>query len=183
MSVFSTPPKDQTMAILERHLSGDFRVFPMAQLHTPQDVVLSVAETIGVPLPADVSAHLTGQFPGIYVEAKEEVWPRAEQFAVGPFWSFLYGLHTFTASSESEDWMRIDFAAKQLHDATGIKVLPVLKIVGDADIYCVNEDSALVRFNHELGEFEPVDLGFFELFEREVRELRERTEWKKEANE
>lgn len=173
------PTEDQTMEIIERYLTGDFRAFPMAELRTPEDAVLSVAKQIGVPIPADVLAHLTGQFPGIYVEAKEEVWPRAKEFVVGPFWSFLYGLHTFTASPESEDWMRIDFVAKQLHDETGKKVLPVLKIVGDADIYCVNDETALVRFNHELGEFEPIDLGFFELFEREIRELGDRTERKK----
>lgn len=173
------PPKDQTTAILGRYLTGDFRAFPMAELRTSEDAVLTLAKQLGVPMPADVLAHLTGQFPGVYVEAKEEVWPRVKEFSVGPFWSFLYGLHTFTASPDSEDWMRINFVANQLHKETGKKVLPVLKVVGDADLYCFNENSELVRFNHELGDFEAIDLGFFELFEREVRELKERTERKK----
>ncbi len=173
-------PEDQTMAILDRYLTRDFRVFPMAEEPTSQQLVLSVAKKIGVTVPPEVLAHLAGQFPGVYVEAKEDVWPRAKEFAVGPFWSFLYGVHTYTASPESEEWMRMDVVAEYLYQETGEKVLPVLKVVGDADIYCINTQSSLVRFSHELGEFEPVELGFFELFEQEVRELTERTAKKKE---
>lgn len=186
MSIFSKliggspkPPEDQTTSILERYLTSDFRVFPMAENRTSQNAVLSIAKKIGVPMPTEVLAHLTGDFPGIYIAAKEEVWPRPKQFEVGPFWTFLYGLHTFTAYSKSEEWMRIDSVANQMQNETGKKVLPVLKVVGDADIYCANEDSELVQFDHELGEFKAIDIGFFDLFEREVRELRDRTERKK----
>ncbi len=188
MSLFSTlfgranpAVIDKTLDILQRHLNNDFRAMPMAESATSSETVQALADKLGVPLPAEVLAHLSGRFPGVYLEAKEEVWPRAEEFAVGPFWSFLYGLHTFTASADSEDWMRAEVIAQQLFDITGEMTFPVLKVVGDADIYCVNSASTLVRFNSELNEFEPIELSFFELLEQEVQALVARTEKMKQG--
>lgn len=173
------PLRDETEEILRRHLTGDFVVFPMAEAPTSPEAVLAVGRRLGVPLPAELLAHLSGRFPGIWVEAKESIWPRPKPYEVGPFWSFLYGVHTFTAAGESEDWMRMETAALELREQTGFTAMPVLKVVGDADLYCVDSGGQLVQFNHELDLLEPVELGFFALFEREVEELVKRVEQKK----
>ena len=34
-------------------------------------------------------------------------------YEVGPFWTFLYGLHSYAASEFSVDWMRLDFVARE----------------------------------------------------------------------
>ena len=174
----STSP-DQTEAILGRHLDADFTAFPMAEAKQSPDRLEAIGRKHGIKYPDEFSAHVSGRFPGIYVEVKEQVWPRPKVCDVGPFWSFLYALHTFTCAAESEPWMRLDDAATSFRSETGLSAAPVLKVVGDADVYCVNERGELVQFKLETNELEAVRLSFWELFEREVRELRERKDRKK----
>jgi len=162
------------MEILNRYLDKDFQVFPMAEGTASFDEVKQVGDKFGVVLPEEYVAHVCGQFPGIFVEVKENVWPRAKEFDVGPFWTFLYAIHTFTPRSESEDWMRMDHVTQELCDATGQVAVPILRIVSDADYYCVNQQGEIVRYCHETDELEPVAMGFWELFEYEIKELKER---------
>ena len=168
-------PKDQTEEILGRHLTQDFKVFPMAKEASSSDQVMAVAERLGVTFPQELVAHLCGRFPGIYVEAKEDVWRRPKPYDVGPFWTFLYAFHTYTVSADGEDWMRIDVAGRKFQADTGLPAVPVLKVVGDANCYCVSGSGDLVQFDHELGKLEPVDATFFQVFEREILALTKRT--------
>jgi hypothetical protein len=80
---------------------------------------------------------------------------------------------------ESEDWMRLEFVGEQFYEETGIKAVPVLKIIGDANLYCVNEAGKIVQYDHEQNIVEGIDLNFWELFEKELSELKERKEMKK----
>jgi hypothetical protein len=172
-------PPDRTVEILNRHLTRDFKVFPMAAAQLTANQVDDVSRSMGIPIPPELKAHLTGQFPGIFIEVKEEIWPRPKEFDVGPFWTFLYGLHSFTAAAGSEDWMRMDVAAAELRERTGLVAAPVLKVVGDADVYCVCTDGTFARLDHELGELKPVEGTFFDLLDLELGELRARAEKKK----
>ena len=160
--------KDKTVEILDRHLDGDFTVFPMA----PRTATEADIEKYRGVLPDDYLAHVTGEFAGIWVEAKEKVWRRPKEFEIGPFWSFLYGIHTFSPVADSEDWMRIDGDHKYPKGA-----LPILKVIGDADVYCVLKGK-IVRFNHETNELKPEKIDFWTLFERELAELKARKERK-----
>ena len=108
-------PPDQTREILARHLNADFRVFPLAEQRLRAEEVLDAGKRLGVPLPPEFIAHVAGEFPGVYVEAKAEVWPRPKELDVGPFWSFLYAIQTFTASPDSEEWMRMESVGHRLH--------------------------------------------------------------------
>src|SRR5262249_44230490 len=173
---------DETEAILGRHLDGDFIVFPMADRRGTTAQLEAIGSRFGVHYPAEFVAHVCGRFPGIYVEAKETVWPRPKQYDVGPFWSFLYGLHTYTPTSESEPWMRLDIVAQEFQDKTGLGGAPILAIVGDADVYCTTKHGSIVRFRHETNELETVAPGFWQVFEDEIRQLRERKD-KKRAGE
>jgi hypothetical protein len=173
------PLDDRTEAILGRHLDQEFRVFPMAESEQQISQIEAIGRELDVTYPLEFQAHVCGRFPGIFVEVKEEIWPRPEMYAVGPFWSFLYALHTFTPDFESEPWMRLDSAAAKFREDTGLHAAPVLKIVGDADVYCVDTYGKLVQFHHETLELEPIELSFWELFEREIRELRTRKDRKK----
>jgi hypothetical protein len=176
MNIF---PEDRTEAILAKYLDNDFKVFPMARASQPVYAIEAVGRTHSVQYPPDFSTHVCGRFPGIYVEVKEEIWPRPKAFDVGPFWSFLYALHTFTPDPSSEPWMRLDDAAARFQKDTGFVAAPVLRVVGDADVYCVDADGKLVQFRHETNELEAVGLSFWGLFEREVEELRKRKDMKK----
>jgi hypothetical protein len=130
-----------------------------------------IQQQFGVKFPKEYVAHATGRFPGVYVEVKEELWPRPQPYDVGPFWTFLYGIHTYTASELSESWMRLAVAAQEFQESTGQKAVPILKVVGDADVYCTDATGRICQFLHEQNTLEPVGLGFWELFEREIREL------------
>ena len=75
--------------------------------------------------------------------------------------------------------VNIDDAATTLQTESGLLAAPVLRVVGDADLYCVNPEGQLVQYRHETNELEPVGLTFWELFEREIAELRGRKDKKK----
>ena len=87
-------PEDQTEAILDAHLDRDFRVFPLAEARAVAAEVGSIAARLGVRYPREFVSHVCGRIPGLCVEVKEEVWPRPAAYDTGPFWSFLYALHS-----------------------------------------------------------------------------------------
>lgn len=172
------PLPDETSAILGRHLDSDFIVFPMADTATSPRQLAAIGIQYGVKYPPEFVAHVCGTFPGLYVEVKEELWPRPEAYDVGPFWSFLYAFHTYTSAPAGDDWMRLDAAAQSFQRDTGHRVAPILRIVGNANLYCVNADGAIVRFDHETDELEPVAMDFWRLLEHETSELRARKDQK-----
>jgi hypothetical protein len=180
--------EDKTLEILGKYLDKDFRVSPMAQNQSTIDDVKLIEKELQIKFPDEYVAHLLGEDAdvlkerGLYIEVKEEIWPRAKQYDVGPFWSFLYGIHTFTSSLESEDWMRLEFVGKQFFEETGIKAVPILKIIGDANIYCVNGIGQIVQYDHEQNIVEGINMDFWELFEKELSELKERKEMKIKEN-
>jgi hypothetical protein len=176
--------EDKTMNILEKYLDKDFRVSPMAPGKSTINDIAEIEKTLEIKFPEEYIAHLLGESAevlgerGLYIEVKEEVWPRAKQYDVGPFWSFLYGIHTFTASKESADWMRLENVGRQFIEDTGIKAVPILKIIGDANLYCTNETGKIFQYDHEQNTIEEAEMNFWELFEKELKELKERKERK-----
>ena len=101
--------------------------------------------------------------------------PRPRPYDVGPFWTVLYAVHTYTSAADSEPWMRLD-AAEEFQERTALIAAPVLRVVGDADLYCVDAEGSIVQHRHEEGALEPVGLGYWGLLDRELGALRERKE-------
>jgi hypothetical protein len=172
------PPADETTAILQRYLDADFIVFPMSDIPATSEQIAAIGRRFGVTYPAEFVAHVCGRFPGLYVEVKESIWPRPKEFDVGPFWSFLYAFHTYTPVADSPDWMRLDAAATTFQEKTDLPAAPILRLVGDANLYCVDANGAIVRFDHETGELQPVKLNFWQVFEHETSELLKRKKQK-----
>lgn len=166
------------MEILRAHLDGDFRVSPLSPSAVTPAHLDAVEAKLGVRYPDAFRAHVCGSFPAMYVEVKEALWPRPKLYDVGPAWSFAYGIHTFTPHPESEDWMRLDHAAEDLRSHTELRGAPILKIEGDADVFCVDERGALCRFDHEQLLLEPIEGDFWSLLDAELRALRERKDRK-----
>lgn len=175
---------DRTWELLNTYLDGDFRVLPMAPNKSSERDISDVEEKLGIKFPEDYKIHLLGDGDkllgarGIYVEVLESIWTRPTALDVGPFWSFLYGLHTYTACKESEDWMKLEVAGLEFIANTGIKAIPILKVIGDADVYCVDESSQVSRYRHEENEIEPANMTFWGVLEFELKELKERKERK-----
>jgi len=167
-------PRDQTEEIFARHFDGDFIAFPMAERRATLADIEAVEARAGVNLPPALVAHLLGRFPGAYVEVKESVWSRPKVLDVGPFWSFLYGLHTFTPVAESQEWMRLDHAAEQLATDCGVLAVPILRVVCDPDIYCIDTNGSIARHRHDTNDLEPVDGDFWQILDAEAAALAER---------
>ena len=169
---------DETELILDRHLDGDFYCAAAhADAPTEQELI-EVASRYGCRLPPEFLAHSCGPLSGIYVEVKENVWPRPKAYDVGPFWSFLYAVFVYGLAPEIPDWMNIDLAAAEFLSSTGQSRVPCLKIVGDADIYVFDSDGKISQWRHETDEFDPYAGSFFDLLEQEVGQLRQRKDQK-----
>lgn len=166
-------------AILRKHMDGEFSVFACGKDAPSETDIAAFERDIGYALPSDFRNFSKSQLGGLYVEVKEEVWPRAAKFEVGPFWSFLYGLAVYGFSPEIPEWMDMRRQADLFRRATDSTHVPFLKIMCDADLYCFGSDGRILRWEHETGEFRPVDGRFAELLDLELGELKTRKERKK----
>lgn len=175
-SLFGTP--DHTKGILDRYLDAHFYCVAARDSAPDKQTLEELGRRLACKFPKEFIAHSTNEFGGIYIEVKEEFWPRAEEFAVGPFWSFLYGLYVYGYTPEIPEWMNLDVAAKEFREMTGHPHVPCLKVIGDADIFAFTPTGDIVQWSHEADEFTPFDGSFFALLEQEVRELRERKDRK-----
>ena len=170
---------DRTWELMQKHL--DTKSFYMVSAHDSapsEDALQLAAAEFGCVFPAEFVAHSTNQYGGLYVEVKEEFWPRPKEFDVGPFWSFLYGLFTFNLSEDIPEFMDLAANAREFQSRTGIQAVPCLKIIGDADLYCFDEDGNIAQYNHELNQLESEDRSFFELLDDELGELVQRKDKK-----
>ena len=165
--------KDKTQDLLNTIWCDDYYIVAAGDSAPSKGNIEAFAKECGVKFPKEYVAHSINYFGGLYLEVKEDVWPRAKAGDVGPFWSFLYGLTTYAFSDEAPDWMRIDIAASEFKEM-GHSVVPILKVIGDADVYCVTDSGDIVRWSHEEDIFEPFKGTFFDLLSYELRELEER---------
>jgi len=174
-----TARKDKTQEILDKYLDADFSCFACGEDAPSEKELTELGKELGLQFPDEFIAHSTSKLGGIYIEVKEAIWPETKLYDVGPFWSFLRGLWVYGFGSAIPDWMNFAQAAKTFRQETGLQEVPFLKIIGDADVYCFAASGNIVRWNHELGEFDAINKSFFQLFEEEVRALKQRKERKK----
>jgi len=88
--------------IIEKHIkSGDCQLNACGKDNIPSEKdIKSFEKRIGYSLPNDFKDFSMTWLGGLYVAAKEEIWPRAKAYDVAPFWTFLYGGYM----SSSEDY-------------------------------------------------------------------------------
>jgi hypothetical protein len=168
-------------AILRKHMDREFSLFACGKDAPSEADIAAFERDIGHALPSDFRDFSKSTLGGLYVEAKEEVWPRAKEFDVGPFWSFLYGLAVYGFAHDIPEWMDMRRQTDEFRRATDSTHVPFLKIMGDADFYCFSSDGGISHWEHETGEFRPVNKGFTELLDFELAELGARKERKKAA--
>ena len=166
--------KDKTEDIINLIWNRDEYYLVAAGKDAPtKNEVIQLATKYGIKLQKDYFAHAIGRWGSPYLEVKDEIWPKHKAGDVGPFWSFLYGVYVYAYSPEAPDWMKIEIAAEEFK-SMGHQVLPILKVVGDADVYCFNKEGNIQRWSHEEDIFEAFDGTFFDLLEYEFNELDER---------
>lgn len=139
--------------------------------------IAAFEETIGFRLPAAFRQFTRSSLGGLYMEVRETLWPRAKPFAVGPFWSFRYGLKVFGISAEIPEWLDLRVQFAELAHPDGL--VPFLQVVGDADMWCFTPAGTIVRWSHEGGvPPEPQAGSFSDLLVAEIGELEQRLERK-----
>lgn len=141
---------------------------------TEADVAAFEAD-VGFRLPDEFREFTMSALGGLYMEVREEFWPRAKAYDVGPFWSFLYGLKVFGIAEGIPEWLDIRAQYREFKSAGFPDLVPVLQLVGNADKYCVNAGGRLIRWSHEEPEGREIeDMPFGDLLMREIRALEER---------
>ena len=165
--------------MLKKHLDKDFKLIACGK-HAPGKRVLKAFEKrFGVRFPEAFKVFSTSANGGMYIEVKEAIWPRPKAWDVGPFWWFLYGMFVYGFAKDIPDWMNMSKEADAFNKNVNPGYFPFLKVIGDADVYCFDRAGMIYRWDHELDEFNKIDMGFNELLEQEVKELKERKERKK----
>ena len=168
---------DRTWELLQKHLdSGSFYLVSSQDSAPSGETLLKVAKDLGCSFPEEYLVHATNKYGGVYVEVKEELWPRPKEFDVGPFWSFLYGLFVYSFASEIPEFMDIRRRGEEFQADTSLIAVPFLKIIGDADVYCFDQAGKIARWDHEQNLLEPQTKSFFEILDYELGQLRERKE-------
>ena len=148
--------------------------------HEPSDDDVTAFETtVGFRLPEEFREFTMSSLGGLYLEVREELWRRAKQFDVGPFWSFLYGIKVFGIAEDIPGWLDIRVQFKEMKDSGVPDLVPFLQLVGNADCYCFDSTGRIIEWSHEEPEERrAVTYAFSELLMREIEELEIRKQCK-----
>jgi hypothetical protein len=165
--------KDETENIINSVWCSDYYIVA-ARTNAPSiNDLKKFSKENEILLPKEFLAHASNFFGSFYLEVKEEIWPKSKLFDVGEFWTFLYGIFIYSFSEEAPEWMNISIATNKFKEM-GHHVVPILRVIGDADIYCLDKAGSIVRYSHEENIFEQFNGNFFELLKYEVNELNNR---------
>jgi hypothetical protein len=164
---------------MQKHLeSGVYTIVSAQQSAPSRDAIRAFGREVGCKLPDEFVVHSSGDYGGLYVEVKEELWPRPKVGDVGPFWSFLYGLYTLNLAAGIPEYMDLRANTLEFRRNTGLSLVPCLKLIGSADRYCFDQAGNLGHWDHETNDFSPGKKSFFETLDYELGELRGRKERK-----
>lgn len=136
--------------------------------------IYSLEAAVGFPLPAAFAAFCQ-RANGLCVMAREEVWPHAKEFEVGPAWTFWRGLVLLGIDApELPEWASISAQQRQLAEAGLPGILPVLKIVGDGSrIWGVDQAGTVVVID-DMTDPEPLEGDLTDLYAEQIAELMQR---------
>jgi hypothetical protein len=170
-------PLDQIASYFKTYDKKSYEVFAQQGAEPSTADVIAFESRIGFRFPADFREFAVHPLGGLYMVVKEELWPRAREYEVGPFWSFLYGLVVYGLSSQAPDWLQMGHAWRHMCDAGYPQFVPFLKVIGDPDPYCFTLDQRIVIWRHETPtEVEEVAKSFSEVLMFEIHELEQRKE-------
>ncbi len=168
-------PLDDVFEFFRHYDRETYEVFACQGNEPTDDDIVDFEREVGYRLPDDFREFTKSSLGGLYMAVREELWPRPKPYAVGPFWSFLYGLNVFGIATDIPDWLDIRVRWRQFRDQAWADLIPFLQRIGDADAYCFNTDGQIVEWSHdEPDERRVVDMTFPDLLLQEIHELDER---------
>lgn len=132
--------------------SYDSRTFQVVacQGNEPTEAHVAAFEAdAGFRLPDEFREFTVSGLGGLYMEVREEFWPRPKLYDVAPFWSFLYGLKVFGIAKGIPDWLDIRVRYREFKAEGFGDLVPFLQVVSDADKYCFDSAGRIIRWSHE----------------------------------
>lgn len=159
-----------------------FRAYDKAAFHVvacqgsepSESDVAAFERTAGLRLPEEFREFTKSPLGGLYIEVREELWPPAVAYAVGPFWSFLRAIKVFGIAARIPHWLDIRVQFEAFRELGRAQLVPFLQLEGDANMYCFDRSGAIAYWDHETSELEPVARSFSEVLLEELHELEER---------
>jgi hypothetical protein len=158
---------------------SSFAVFA-CQGQEPSEAEVSAFErVVGFALPPEFREFTMSPLGGLYMEVREELWPRPEPYEVAPFWSFLRGIKVFGIAKDIPEWLDLREQYKKFCDEGVSELVPFLQRLGDANRYCFNSRGQIIEWDHEQpGKRQLLEMSFSDLVMREINELEERKDRK-----
>ena len=136
------------------------------------DDVATFEKAIGFEFSDEFRDYLVHPLGGLVVEVVEKLWPRPKEFDVGPAWSFCFGLYAYSLSPEAPEWLSMQKAWDGMRVKGYPQYLPVLRLAGDADRYCLTKSGDLVIWRHETPDTpDAFDGDFLDALTYELTEL------------
>src|SRR5829696_308066 len=92
---------------------GCYSVFACQGNEPTENDVCAFEREIGFRLPDDFREFTKSSLGGLYIEVREELWPRAKLYDVAPFWTFLYGIKVFGIARDIPELLDIRHQLKK----------------------------------------------------------------------
>jgi hypothetical protein len=165
-------PLEDIHAYLSSYDRSSYNAVACKGQEPSEDDVAAFEASVGFPLPGEFREFTMSSLGGLYIEVREELWRRAKEFEVGPFWSFLYGIKVFGIAQDIPEWLDIRVQYQEMKDSGVIGLVPFLQLVGDADCYCFDSSGTIIEWSHEEpDERRSLATTFSELLMQELEEL------------
>ena len=129
---------------------------------------------LGFRLPNDFRNLSMSTVGGVYVCARDEVWPEGAEGDVGPAWTFLRGLMVFGISSEMPDWLDLRVRLREARERGLTSFAPIFKLIGSSEVFGYDESGTLVTDDGFGAVSRNNEQDFVQLYAREVAALLER---------
>ena len=168
-------PLDEICNYFRSYDKASYEVVAQQGAEPTEADVSALEKDIGFGFPAEFREFAVHPLGGLYMVVREQLWPRPQAYQVAPFWSFLYGLMVYGLSPQAPDWLQMRTAFQRMTKDGHPKLVPFLRIIGDADPYCFTPSQTIVVWRHETpDEPEPVSETFSQILMREIRALEDR---------
>ncbi|MDQ8032860.1 MAG: SMI1/KNR4 family protein [Bordetella sp.] len=128
---------------------------------------------LGFKLPDAFRDLSLSKLGGVYVTAREEHWPEAKLYDVGPAWTFWRGVMVFGLAPDVPDWLNLEVMLDRVREQEISDFAPVLKVEGDSRLYGFRPDQTVAVFDGYELEDESAE-SFAALYRREIGDLLER---------
>lgn len=149
-----------------------YRVMAGGRCAPTETLVESLEKSLDWSLPSPFREFIMSPLGGLYIEVREDVWPRPKPSAK-PTWRHQFGLKIFGLSVPIPEWLDLREEILRLPEEEG-DLVPFMARTGATISYCFDLDGKIISWSAADGRREDVPLGFEDLVLRELQDLGKR---------